>query len=67
MTDLRPCPFCGGEAELLTHIFTLMPNSYGVKCRVCEAETRQFYQSAEEARDAWNRRNNDGYYETALR
>lgn len=50
--ELKPCPFCGGEAHLL--IFNA--KSY-VKCGRCEIETPHKYWSEEEAIAVWNRRN----------
>lgn len=50
---LKPCPFCGGEAELwdnkLTH------RLYGVICKKCDCMTPCF-ESEVEAIEAWNRR-----------
>ena len=67
MTELKPCPFCGGEAvieivEPHSHILaTFMPNYGGgafIECQKCtcaiSAETK------EEAVEAWNRRANNG-------
>lgn len=56
MTELKPCPFCGGEANYQG--FEL--NNYCVYCRKCGTSTRKYYASKDEARDAWNRRVNDG-------
>lgn len=55
---LKPCPFCGGEAELIATIrnWSGEPKMmYLVKCknRCCN----QFpHDTKEEAREAWNRR-----------
>lgn len=51
--ELKPCPFCGGEAELL-----IVPNreaEWVVKClnKCCNQFPRA---SKEEAINAWNRR-----------
>ena len=60
MTDLKPCPFCGGEASLLRNakrkIYGKDEYITGVVacCNVCEA--RMFYGSERLAVDAWNRR-----------
>lgn len=32
MTELKPCPFCGGEAEITEYHL-----SYEVECSACEA------------------------------
>lgn len=50
---LKPCPFCGGQANVIEYLFHGL---YGVKCQKCKAETYQFYESEEEAIEAWNRR-----------
>ena len=52
MSELKPCPFCGGEAELMVGKY------YGTKwveCKTCHAESDAFDTRAE-AIDAWNRR-----------
>ena len=54
MSALRPCPFCGGPAEIQVHEFHELPNTYGVKCRNCDAQTRQFYSSEVHAITIWN-------------
>ena len=48
-TDLLPCPFCGGEAQMLIHTFNGVPNCYGVRCLRCLAATVQFFDTEEEA------------------
>ena len=54
MTDeLKPCPFCGGEAEIMRtdnggHIVCLYHN--------CNAVSPTFYKSESKAIDAWNTR-----------
>lgn len=64
MTKLKPCPFCGGEAEM-KHV-----NSRGRKisskvcCRECGIEGKTYlvdvsYSSDEKATEAWNRRVSD--------
>lgn len=56
MEELKPCPFCGGKAAIQTHKFFGLQNTYGVVCLDCYAQTRQFYDTEEEAAKAWNRR-----------
>lgn len=56
MSELKPCPFCGGEGCLQEHIFFGYTNTYGVVCLDCCVETKQFFRTEEEAVEAWNRR-----------
>lgn len=72
MSELKPCPFCGGEAEFYrTPILTKKQwvDSVTVKCPTCEARTaRVLYDAMKhgdggeyvEAATAWNRRATDG-------
>lgn len=62
MTDmtLKPCPFCGGEAELTSGTFDRKDISY-VLCKRCASQGEFFfvssrYASAIRAVEAWNRR-----------
>lgn len=60
MNNLRKCPFCGGEADLLD--YGLSGARKVVQCSDCGARTRAFdpkVKRGENAVDAWNRR----YYE----
>ena len=58
MIDLKPCPFCGGKGCVQMHVFKDVFKGYtfGVVCLDCCCETRQFYETEEDAIDAWNRR-----------
>ena len=56
---LKPCPFCGGEARIIEHEFTGANNTYGIKCE-CGTQGFQFWESIDEAIEAWNRRAEDG-------
>lgn len=56
MTELKPCPFCGGEARLWH------PKEYditlgSVKCNSCGASTESFTDD-DSAIEAWNKRPN---------
>lgn len=68
MEKLKPCPFCGGEAEKsyikrkkLFAKFMFPYNSHYVyiRCKVCGATSKVKW-SKEEATEAWNRRADDG-------
>ena len=50
---LKPCPFCGGKAVKLG------VNVFWVKCCECGSETA-VYGSAKKAKEAWNRRADNG-------
>ena len=51
---LRPCPFCGAEAEIVRN----GSGSYFVRCadKQCAAKTRLYHENENGARLAWNRR-----------
>lgn len=51
--ELKPCPFCGGKAELRCFM-----NFYWVKCIKCEVST-DAKPSLEKTIKAWNRRTNN--------
>ena len=51
--ELKPCPFCGGKAELRSFTATLQ----FVQCQECLSGTTAFVVS-EDALTAWNKRNN---------
>lgn len=35
MTELKPCPFCGGEAEIIEADYGMYKTGYAVYCRKC--------------------------------
>ena len=51
---LKPCPFCGGEAEAISLFAKPHPGNTYVKCKVCSAATERG--SYDWAVSAWNRR-----------
>ena len=60
MNKLKPCPFCGGEAEIIEHEYVGAPNTYGCICMKCNSQSYQFFEQPNKAIEAWNRRVNDG-------
>ena len=68
MDELKPCPFCGGKAEIVEGYYDSFIDGYAVMCRNCclifgahgslgEAyKWMCIYESKEEAIDAWNTR-----------
>jgi hypothetical protein len=43
MAELKPCPFCGGEANFLTENFG---ECVWVKCSVCGVQSSKYYKNA---------------------
>ena len=56
MAELRKCPFCGGEAEMLK--YPRCEKKYVVVCKnnLCNASIGQYSTSKENAARAWNTR-----------
>lgn len=54
MTELRKCPFCGGEAEVWVSDVTDITVIY---CKVCDAQIMK--PNEQEAIEAWNHRIGD--------
>lgn len=58
--ELKPCPFCGGEAKKQEVKTTILSDTYwGIKCTKCNCGTVG-YLNYNYAIKAWNRRANDG-------
>lgn len=56
MTKLKRCPFCGGEALVCIKPFIgESGRGFVVECDGCWASTG-YYETEEEAIEAWNRR-----------
>lgn len=56
--ELKPCPFCGGKAELKRDSILAGPRAY-VKCKECGVETQRVdisldYAAYEVAKQIWN-------------
>ena len=56
MDKLKPCPFCGGEAEISGTMNFESLRRYCATCLVCGVETPRIARTREEAIKAWNRR-----------
>jgi Lar family restriction alleviation protein len=57
--ELKPCPFCGGEAERFTITAEAEVSNIGgdvIACKKCEASTRVFFGEKEGIVNAWNAR-----------
>lgn len=65
--ELKPCPFCGGEACIQRHEFIGYTDTFGVVCLDCCAETRQFFTHKKVAVRAWNRRKSDENWKNSWR
>ena len=55
MTELKPCPFCGGEAETLTAESMHGGYLFGIMCSDCRSRG-DVYNTEAEAIEAWNTR-----------
>jgi hypothetical protein len=63
MIDLKPCPFCGGKAVMISEPYT--HDRFLVACKnrgdVCKCEPcTNWFDTPEEAAEVWNRRFDDG-------
>lgn len=67
MTELKPCPFCGGKAKMHTGVTLSVPKRslaycYCMRCQATSAHYEDRKQDGtflKEAIDAWNRRATD--------
>lgn len=57
---LKPCPFCGSEAEVIGHYIKGVANNYQyfVRCKACKARPRTYatFKKKEQAIEVWNGR-----------
>ena len=66
MSELLPCPFCGGEAETLTAESMHGGYLYGIMCNDCRSRG-DVYNTEAEAIAAWNTRvDYHGYEQAAI-
>ncbi len=55
--ELKPCPFCGGKAEMVVQqLADGTPTHYGVCCDSCYQGTWIWHKTEAEAAAMWNRR-----------
>lgn len=64
MNELKPCPFCGGEAGIhfhseLNEYYISEIDAVYIYCKHCDATTGPFLKK-EVAIEAWNRRVDNG-------
>ena len=64
MDELKPCPFCGGEAIISVDKYAVKDAKdrrwgYTIICSNCCAMSGHTY-TVEKAREAWNRRTDNG-------
>ena len=50
--ELLPCPFCGGEVEMLNY----SPKEWLVSCKQCSGMVEKWRETKEEAIEQWNTR-----------
>ena len=55
MSELKPCPFCGGNAYECDYTHPNGGDWYFVKCDVCDAKSDE-YHTQEVANNKWNTR-----------
>lgn len=59
MVELKPCPFCGGKAEILWDAEAEAWGErgfYKVRCSDCITVHYNFFFTIEDAAETWNRR-----------
>ncbi len=66
MAELKPCPFCGGEAMLIS-FGDFTGNYFDVSCKSIGCYAFRWtddarYTNKDAAIEAWNRRANDGQH-----
>lgn len=58
MQELKPCPFCGGEAQMVITEHTPKGNDYTPRCSnpACAGRITKKWINYDKAVEAWNRR-----------
>lgn len=59
LKPLKPCPFCGGKAEMLINEYNDSKKEYLVACTECDGMVERWRETEEEAVEQWNRRISD--------
>lgn len=59
MSDLKPCPFCGGDADIMLDEVGVFVE-YLPCCQSCDGMIERWFNTEEEAAAAWNRRAENG-------
>ena len=54
--NLKPCPFCGGQAAVQEMRYSMLQSENFVKCINCGAESSRYYDNMRSAIKALNRR-----------
>lgn len=63
MPELKPCPFCGGEAEIRDCGRIIKKQRrpfYTIRCSACMGTVPKYSSTILQAVEAWNRRAEDG-------
>lgn len=56
MNELKPCPFCGGEASILVKDWDNRADEYKITCSLCGVMQKNYTFEKSDAIAAWNRR-----------
>ena len=56
MEKLKPCPFCGGKAEMLISEYKDSRKEYLAACTECDGMVERWRETEKEAAEQWNRR-----------
>lgn len=59
MVELKPCPFCGGDAAIHSSGNVWPKEYFRVLCKKVCCTQAKFFDTPEEASEAWNRRKNE--------
>lgn len=56
LKPLKPCPFCGGKAEVLINEYSDSSKEYLVACTECDGMVERWRKTEKEAIEQWNMR-----------